>query len=58
MPKSITFGTGTPSCRVTRMFDGLMSRWDDAFLVSVLHRVANLDERSSRCRVESLFWSQ
>ena len=27
MPKSITFGTGTPSCSVTRMFDGLMSRW-------------------------------
>ena len=26
MPKSITFGTGTPSCSVTRMFDGLMSR--------------------------------
>ena len=27
MPKSITFGTGTPSCSVTRMFDGLRSRW-------------------------------
>ena len=27
MPKSITFGTGTPSCSVTRMFEGLMSRW-------------------------------
>ena len=27
MPKSITLGTGTPSCSVTRMFDGLMSRW-------------------------------
>ena len=26
MPKSITFGTGTASCIVTRMFDGLMSR--------------------------------
>ena len=26
MPKSITLGTGTPSCSVTRMFDGLMSR--------------------------------
>ena len=26
MPKSITFGTGTPSCSVTRMFEGLMSR--------------------------------
>ena len=27
MPKSITLGTGAPSCNVTRMFDGLMSRW-------------------------------
>ena len=27
MPKSITLGTGTPSLTVTRMFDGLMSRW-------------------------------
>ena len=27
MPKSITLGTGTPSCSVTRMFEGLMSRW-------------------------------
>ena len=27
MPKSITLGTGTPSMSVTRMFDGLRSRW-------------------------------
>jgi len=26
IPKSITLGTGTPSCSVTRIFDGLMSR--------------------------------
>ena len=26
IPKSITLGTGTPSCKLTRMFDGLMSR--------------------------------
>ena len=26
-PKSITFATGWSSCRVTRMFDGLRSRW-------------------------------
>jgi hypothetical protein len=26
IPKSITFGTGNPSCSVTRMFDGLISR--------------------------------
>ena len=25
-PKSITFGSGTPSCVATRMFEGLMSR--------------------------------
>ena len=27
IPKSITLGTGTPSCMVTMMFDGLRSRW-------------------------------
>ena len=27
MPKSMTLGTGTPSWRVTRMLEGLMSRW-------------------------------
>ena len=27
MPKSMTLGTGTPSMTVTRMFEGLMSRW-------------------------------
>src|SRR5712671_1672732 len=27
MPKSMTLGTGTPSCSVTRVFEGLMSRW-------------------------------
>ena len=26
-PKSMTFGTGTPSCIVIMMFDGLRSRW-------------------------------
>ena len=26
-PKSITLGTGAPSCSVTRTFDGLRSRW-------------------------------
>ena len=27
MPKSMILGTGTPSCSVTRILDGLMSRW-------------------------------
>ena len=27
MPKSITLGTGLPSCSATSTFDGLMSRW-------------------------------
>jgi hypothetical protein len=27
MPKSITLGTGKPSLTVTRMLEGLMSRW-------------------------------
>src|SRR4249920_1089714 len=33
------------SCSVTRMFDGLMSRWMIPFLVRVLNRLANLDEQ-------------
>src|SRR2546425_12243865 len=32
MPKSMTLGTGTPSLTVTRMFEGLMSRWMMPFL--------------------------
>ncbi len=31
IPKSITFGTGTPSCSVISTFDGLMSRWMTPF---------------------------
>ncbi len=31
MPKSITFGTGLPSCSVTMTLDGLMSRWMTPF---------------------------
>src|SRR4051794_29181593 len=27
MSKSITLGTATPSCELTRMFEGLRSRW-------------------------------
>jgi len=30
-PKSITLGTGTPSCSVTMTFEGLMSRWMTPF---------------------------
>ena len=31
MPKSITFGTGLPSTKVTRTLLGLMSRWMTPF---------------------------
>ena len=31
MPKSITFGTGTPSCSVTSTLDGFRSRWMTPF---------------------------
>jgi len=27
IPKSMTFGTGDPSCSVTSTFDGFRSRW-------------------------------
>jgi hypothetical protein len=45
MPKSITFGTGTPSCRGdenVRRFDVAV---DDPLLVRVLDGLANLDEQ-------------
>jgi hypothetical protein len=31
IPKSMTFGTGSPSISVTRMFDGFRSRWITPF---------------------------
>ena len=59
MPKSITLGTGTPSCRVTRMFDGLMSRWMMPFWWACWMRVADLDEQLQPvARWQRLFWSQ
>ncbi len=45
MPKSITLGTGSPSCSVTSTFDGLMSRWMIALLVGVLDGLADVDEQ-------------
>ena len=44
-PKSITLGTGRPSCSVTSTFDRLEVAVDDAFLVGVLHRLADRDEQ-------------
>ena len=50
MPKSITFGTGTPSCSVTRMFDGLMSRWMMPFWCACWMAWQTWMNRSSRSR--------
>jgi hypothetical protein len=44
MPKSITLGTGTPSWSVTRMLEGLMSRWI-ALLMGVLDGQTHLHEQ-------------
>ena len=59
MPKSITFGTGTPSCSVTRMFDGLMSRWMIPFWCACWIAWQTCDEQVEPLRrVESWSWSQ
>ena len=41
-PKSMIFGTGGRPASVTSTLDGLRSRWMIAFLVRVLHAVADL----------------
>ena len=48
----------SPSCTVTRMFDGLISRWMMPFLMRVLHRLADLENSSSRARVGEPVLSQ
>jgi len=58
MPKSITFGTGLPSCRVTRMFDGLMSRWMIPFWWACCTARHTCWKSSSRSPVLSDAWSQ
>ena len=45
MPKSITFGTGTPSCSVDQDVRRLDVAVDDPLLVRVLDRLADLDEQ-------------
>ena len=45
-PKSITLGTGLPSCTVDQDVGRLQVAVDDALLVGVLDRLADLDEQS------------
>jgi hypothetical protein len=49
-PKSITFGTGMPSLIVTSTLEGFRSPMDDALLMRMLHRVADLDEQLDAVR--------
>ena len=59
MPKSITFGTGTPSFTRHEDVRRLEVAVDDALLVRVLHGLADLDEQLAAARaVESWFSSQ
>ena len=50
MPKSITLGTGTPSCIVTSTFLGLMSRWMMPFWWACWIAWQTLVNRPSRAR--------
>ena len=51
----MTFGTGTPSCIVTSMFEGLMSRWMMPFWCACWTAWQTLDEQlEPRLGVEPL----
>ena len=58
MPKSITLAPACRRARVTRMFDGLMSRWMMPFLVRVWTAEHTSMNSSSRWRVVSCCSSQ
>ena len=58
MPKSITFGMGTPSWSVTRMLDGLRSRWMMPFWCACWIAWQTCENSSSRWAVDRLYWSQ
>jgi hypothetical protein len=57
-PKSITFGTGRPSCDATRMLDGLRSRWTIPFWWACCTARQTVTPSSSRSRGGSRAWSQ
>src|SRR5207248_6632507 len=44
-PKSMTFGTGLPSYSAISTFDGFRIAMDDAFLVGMLHGLADRNEQ-------------
>ncbi len=58
MPKSITFGTGFPSCSITSTLDGFRSRWITPFWWACCTAWQTSMNRASRSRVESLCVSQ
>ena len=45
MPKSMTLGTGRPSCSVDQHVGRLEVAMDDALLMGVLHGLADLNEQ-------------
>ena len=58
-PKSITFGTGSPSCSVDQDVGRLEVAVDDALLVGVLHRLADRHEQlQPLAAAVRWFWSQ
>src|ERR1035438_10799594 len=58
MPKSMTLGIGTPSCRAIMMLEGLMSRWMIPFWCACWIAWQTCTKRSSRCRMLRRFLSQ
>ena len=58
IPKSIIFGTGTPSLTVTRMLEGLISRWMTPFWCACWMAWHTWVNNLSRSAVGTLFSSQ
>ena len=58
MPKSITLGTGVPSCSITSTFDGFRSRWMTPFWCACCTAWQTARNNSSRSLVVSRLRSQ
>ena len=57
-PKSMIFGTASPSRCITRMLEGFKSRWITPFWCACCTAFATCRNSPSRWRVSRQWWSQ